>query len=155
MIKLTLLQVFLIWVVGFGAVSLLVRRGVADLVDELRLPRLFKYYAIATPIILMEEALTIEVPYFWGILPMLVVFYIMFLPLYLVQWGTRCSSVLASLLFGAWGCFNEFILVGRVNQLNGAVLVVMVALCFLIYSVMAILPTYYLQAALRRETWFR
>ncbi len=150
MAKLTLSQVFLIWVAGFGTVSLMARHRLTDLVEGLRLPRMMKYYLIATPMILMEEALTIEVPYFWGILPMLVVFYIMFLPLYLIQRVTRCSFVLASLLFGALGCFNEFIFVGRIHQLNGGVLLVMASLCFLIYSVMAILPSYFLQASLKR-----
>jgi hypothetical protein len=151
MARLSLLQVFLIWVAGFGTLSLALRRRVADLVDGLRLPRIIKYLAIATPIILMEEALTIEVPYFWGILPMLVVFQIMFLPLYFIQRVTRCSFVLASLLFGAWGCFNEFILAGRIHQMSGAILLLMVSLCFLIYSVMAILPSYYLGAALKGD----
>jgi hypothetical protein len=150
MARLTLSQVFLIWVAGFGTVSLMARQRLADLVEGLRLPRMIKYYAIATPIILMEEALTMEVPYFRGILPMLAAFYIMFLPLYFIQRVTGCSFVLASLLFGALGCFNEFILVGRIHQLSGGVLLVMGPLCFLIYSVMAILPSYFLQAALRR-----
>ena len=82
---------------------------------------------------------------------MLVVFQIMFLPLYFIQRVTRCSFVLASLLFGAWGCFNEFILAGRIHQLSGAILLLMVSLCFLIYSVMAILPSYYLGAALKGD----
>ena len=64
MARLSLLQVFLIWVAGFGTLSLALRRRVADLVDGTRLPRIIKYLAIATPIILMEEALTIEIPYF-------------------------------------------------------------------------------------------
>lgn len=150
MAKLTLSQVFVIWVAGFGTVSLMARHRLTDLVEGVRLPRMIKYYAIATPIILMEEALTMEVPYFWGILPMLAVFYLMFLPLYLIQRVTRCSFVLASLLFGALGCFNEFIFAGRIHELNGGVLLVMGPLCFLIYGVMAILPSYFLQTALRR-----
>ena len=149
MARLTLSQVFLIWVAGFGTASLMARHRLADLVEGLRLPRIIKYYAIATPIILIEEALTIEVPYFWGILPMLVVFYIMFFLFYLIQRVTRCSFVIASLLFGALGCFNEFIIVGRIHQLNAGVLLIMGSLCFLIYSVMAILPSYFLQVALR------
>jgi len=153
MVRLTLLQVFLIWVSGFGTLSIVARRKVAALAGRAPLPRIVNYYIIATPIILLEEALTIEVPYFWGILPMILVFYIMLFPLYLIQRYTGCSFLLASLLFGAWGCFNEFILVGRISQLGGLVLFVMCVLCFLIYAVMAILPSYYLQVSLKNKTY--
>ena len=147
MVRLTLLQVFLIWVAGFGTVSILARRKVATLASEVRLPCVVKYYIIATPIILLEESLTLEVPYFWGIIPILAAFYVLFLPLYVIQRVTRCSFVFASLLFGAMGCFNEFILVGRIRSLDGPVLLIMCPLCFLIYAVMAIMPSYYLQVS--------
>jgi hypothetical protein len=93
------------------------------------------------------NALTIETPYFWNVVPMVLAFYVMLLPLYLIQRYTRCSFVLASALFGAWGCFNEFILVGRIHEMGGVVLLIMCSLCFLIYAVIAILPTYYVQAS--------
>jgi hypothetical protein len=69
----------------------------------------------------------------------------------------RSSFILASLLFGAMGVFNEFILVGRICVLRErpAVLLILCALCFLIYAVMAIWPTYYLQAAVRKEGAFQ
>ena len=147
--RLTLLEFFLVWVAGFGGLSILVRRRVAAWAGRWRLPRPVIYYALATPIVLAEEALTIEVPYFWGIVPMLAAFYILFLPLYLIQRYTRCSWILASLLFGAWGTFNEFILVGRIRQVDSLpVLAILGGLCFLLYAVMALVPTYYLQASL-------
>lgn len=152
MARLTLLQVFLIWVVGFGGVSILARRKAVALINRIRLPRLAKYYIIATPVILLEEALTIEAPYFWGILPVLAAFYVMFLLLYLIQRYSICSFWMAALLFGALGCFNEFVLVGRMHQLDGWVLFVMFTLCFLIYAVMAILPSYYLQMSIEEQT---
>lgn len=149
--KLTLLQVFLFWVAGFGTASFAARRKVAALAERLPAPRMIKYFVVATPVILLEEAFTIETPYFWGILLMLIAFYIMFFPLYLVQRYSRCSFLLASMLFGSWGCFNEFVLVGRMRELDGPVLLVMCLLCFLIYAVMAVLPSCYLQASLKRS----
>ena len=147
MVKFTLFQVFLIWVIGFGTISLMVRKKFAILVDRFRFPRVVKYYLVAIPIILMEESLTIKVPFFWGILPMLLIFCVHLLPLYLIQRYTRCSFLLSSALFGAWGCFNEFILVGRIHRISGLTLVIMCVLCFLIYAVMAILPAYWLQTS--------
>jgi hypothetical protein len=152
MIRFTLTQVFLFWVLGFGAFALLTRRRAAAIARRTRLPRILAYYLLVTPAILVEEAFTIEVPYFWGILPMIAVFYILFLPLYLVQRFSRCCFILASLLFGAMGVFNEFIVVGRIWALEAApwpVLVILCALCFLIYAVMAIWPTYHLQEAMK------
>ena len=149
MVRFTLTQVFLLWVLGFGTLAWCTRRRVAALARRTHLPRVLNYYLLVTPVILLEEALTIEVPYFWGILPMLLAFYILFLPLYLVQRYSRCSFVLASLLFGAMGCANEFLVVGRIRQVDEwQVLVILNALCFLIYAVMALWPTYYLEAAL-------
>jgi hypothetical protein len=152
MVRFTLAEVFVYWVLGFGAFSLCTRKAVARVARKTRLPRIVSYYLILTPVILIEEALTIEVPYFWGILPMVAVFYIMFLPLYLVQRYGRCSFMLVSLLFGAWGVFNEFILVGRIYALGDLprpVLLVLCVLCFLIYAVMAVWPSYYLQTSLK------
>jgi hypothetical protein len=156
-IRFTLMQVFLFWILGCGALALLTRRRAADIARRTRVPRILAYYLLVTPAILVEEAFTIEVPYFWGILPMILVFYILFFPLYLVQRYSRCSFILASLLFGAMGVFNEFILVGRIYVLRErpAVLLILCALCFLIYAVMAIWPTYYLQAAVRKEGEFQ
>ncbi len=149
MVRFTLTQVFLLWVLGFGTLAWFTRKHVAALARRTHLPRVVNYYLVLTPVILLEEALTIEVPYFWGILPMLLAFYILFLPLYLVQRYSRCSFVLASLLAGAMGCANEFLVVGRVHQVDRwQVLLILNALCFLIYAVMALWPTYYLQSAL-------
>jgi hypothetical protein len=152
--RLLLTQVFLFWVVGFGTLSWLIRKLVARLVSKTGLPRVVNYYILVTPItpiVCLEEALTIEIPYFWGILPRLLAAYILFLPLFLLQRYSRISALAASLLFGAFGCFNEFILVGRINQIdNWLVLTVMLGLCFLIYAIMAWLPSYYLGTTVER-----
>ncbi len=147
-----LLVVFLVWILGFGVFSIAFRKMIARYIAYLNIPVFLKYYLILTPIILLEEALTIEVPYFWGILPMIVVFYIFFLLLYLFQRITRCSWLVLSILCGSLGWVNEFLIVGRIHQVNGLALVILSILCWLIYAVMAILPSAYLQWELNPQT---
>lgn len=137
--------VFVVWVLGFGAFSIATRKIIAQNIARWKLPIIVKYYLILTPIILLEEALTIEVPYFWGILPMIIAFYIIFLPVFLFQRFTRVSFLVTSIVCGGWGWVNEFLFVGRIHQVNGLVLVILSVLGWLIYTVMAILPSAYLQ----------
>ncbi len=141
----SLVVIFIVWVLGFGAFSIASRKGIAKYVAHFNMPRFLKYYLILTPIILLEESLTIEVPYFWGIIPMIVVFYIFFLLLYLFQSLTRCSYVVLSVICGCLGWINEFLIVGRIHQVDGLALGILSVLCWLIYAVMAILPSAYLQ----------
>ncbi len=143
-----LLIIFLVWVLGFGTFSIVFRKTIAKYVIHFNLPVFLKYYLILTPIILLEEALTIEVPYFWGIIPMIVVFYIFFLLLYLIQRSTRCSYLVLSIICGCLGWVNEFLIVGRIYRVDGLALVLLSVLCWLIYAVMAILPSAYLQREL-------
>lgn len=145
MMRHSLTFVFVVWVLGFGMLSLATRNVVARNVARWKLPLIFKYYLILTPIVLLEEALTIEVPYFWGILPILAAFYLFFFLLFLFQRFTRVSFFVTSLIFGGLGWINEFLFVGRIYQISGLALFIMSILCWLIYSVMAILPSAYLQ----------
>jgi len=101
---------------------------------------------------MIEEALTIEVPYFWGIIPMLITFSIYFFLLYLVQRLTRVSDLYMVILSGSLGWFNEFLLVGRIHQMHGLVLVIMSILCWLIYAAMELMPSYYVQKYLKEQT---
>lgn len=149
--RFSLPEIFLVWVVGIGTGSILLKQRIASLARLIPLPCLVMYGIIATPLILLEEALTIEVPYFWGVLPRLAAFYILFLPLYIIQRFTKCSYITASLLFGIGGWINEFLLVGRIHLWTGLVLWLMSLFCFLIYAVLALLPSYYLQEILRRN----
>jgi hypothetical protein len=147
----SLLLVFIIWVVGFGSFSIKARERIAQAASRIKAPIVVKYYLLLLPVILLEEALTIEVPYFWCILPMVVAFYIIFLPIYLFQRFTRCSYLAAAAAAGCLGWVNEFLIVGRINQLQRLTLLVMSILGWLIYAVMAILPAAYLQWELSRE----
>ena len=141
----SLLFVFIVWVCGFGIFSCLARRVIYFQVKRLHLSPLLSYLLILFPIILIEEYLTIEVPYFWGILPMIVTFSIFFLVPYIIQRYLHCPAWLMIILTGVLGWLNEFLLVGRIHQMNGLVLGIMSILCWMIYAVMAILPSTYLQ----------
>ncbi|MBI5723084.1 MAG: hypothetical protein HZA50_03920 [Planctomycetes bacterium] len=142
-----LLLVFVVWVLGFGTFSIVSRKVVATTVARFHAPKIVNYYLILTPIILLEEALNIEVPYFWGIIPIIFSFYICtFLPIYIFQRLTRSSWLVTSAVCGFLGWINEFLLGGRIHHVNnGLVLAVLGILCWLIYAVMAILPSAYLQ----------
>ena len=149
--RLSLSQVCAIWVLGFGLLSLVAMKRIATWLNRVRLPIVVKYYLLVIPIVLLEEVLTIEVPYFWGVLPILLAFCLFFLILYLFQRVTRCHWIVASGVFGLLGWVNEFLLVGRISQMDVVTLIVMSGLCVFIYAVMAILPSYYLQWALRER----
>lgn len=148
-----LTYVFLFWVLGFGKLSYIIKHKIAEFFLKSKLPRLVNYLLILTPIVLIEEALTIETPYFWGIIPMLIVFYLFFGLLYLIQKYTKLDYIKTSLICGVLGWINEFILVGRINHpdMNGFILIIMSVLCILIYAVMAILPSYYIQKTFSKK----
>ena len=143
--------IFLAWVIGFGACAFLVRERLCQALLNKNVPLLVGYYSLVLPIILIEESLTIEVPYFWGILPMVITFSIYFFLLYLVQRTTKVSSWQIIILCGSLGWVNEFLLVGHIHQMNGLVLGIMSILCWLIYAVMEILPSYYVQKYLKEQ----
>ena len=150
--RFTLTQVFLFWVLGFGSLFWFLRKPISRWLGKFSLPHIVNYYSILLPVILLEEAFTIEVPYFWGILPIILAFYIMVFPVYLLQRWLRFPFWVSCIVMGCWGCFNEFILVGRIKYIdNGLVLLILVTLCFFIYAVMLILPSYYLEGRLRNE----
>ena len=58
--------IFLAWVIGFGACAFLVRERLCQALLNKNVPLLVGYYSLVLPIILIEESLTIEVPYFLG-----------------------------------------------------------------------------------------
>ena len=143
--------IFLAWVIGFGTCAFLVRERLCQALLNKNVPLLVGYYSLVLPIILIEEALTIEVPYFWGILPMIITFSIYFFLLYLVQRATKASSWQMIILCGTLGWVNEFLIVGRIHQMSGLILGIMSILCWLIYAVMEILPSYYVQKYLKER----
>jgi hypothetical protein len=137
--------VFIVWVVGFGLFSILTRTQISRMLLKVGLPVIAGYYILLLPIIMIEESLTIEVPYFWGIVPMLITFSIFFLLLFIIQKLFTAKSMLMVCLCGTLGWVNEFLVVGRIHQMGGLILVIMSILCWLIYAVMEILPATYVQ----------
>jgi hypothetical protein len=120
-----LLRVVIIWIIGFGTISILIKERVSKKLIELGIPLPAGYYLLVTPIILMEEALTIEGPYFWGILPMILAFYSFFLILFIIQRVGRIDNWIMVAISGTLGWINEFLIVGRINQMDGPVLLIM------------------------------
>ena len=51
---------------------------------------------------------------------------------------------------GLIGWFNEFMIVGRINQLEPPAIILLTILVIPIYAVIAIAPTYYLQHKIKR-----
>jgi hypothetical protein len=149
-----LIIVFLVWVVGFGGLSIAVRGRLGRAMRGWPVWPIVAYFALVVPIVLVEEALTVEEPYFPFVFQVtLPAFCIMFLGLYALQRLLRFNEWVAAGLFGVWGWVNEFLLVGRIGHpsMEGAVLVVMSVLCVLIYAVMALLPAAVLRIRLATE----
>ena len=147
MVQRSLTWIVLVWVLGVGALSVALKDKVASIVVGLRIPVLVGYYLLVTPLILIEEALTIQVPYFWGIVPMIGAFYLLFLALLGIQRLLGLGWLATSGVCGLLGWVNEFLVVGRIHQISAGVLLAMSLLCVAIYSVMAIVPAAYLHAA--------
>jgi hypothetical protein len=140
----SLTAVFFYWVVGFGFLFLLVRDKTASFFHRVKAPLLLRYYLILTPVALVEEAFTIQNPYFWGILPIMISFYIYYLVIFIIQKTTRVHWLAMCLINGLLGWINEFLLGGMIHKVPGLALLVMSPLCILIYAVMTILPAYWL-----------
>lgn len=151
MSQFTLTQVFLIWIVGFGMLSYVLKNKVSEIFLKSKLPEIINYYIILTPLVLIEEFLTCETqPYLSCIKITLPAFYILFIFLYLIQRYSKLNYVAVSFVFGLIGWFNEFIIVGRINKLSPPIIILFTALVISIYAVIAILPSYYLEKSLNR-----
>ncbi len=151
MSQFSLTQVFLIWIVGFGMLSYVLKNKVSEIFLKSKLPEIINYYIILTPLVLIEEFLTCETqPYLSCIKITLPAFYILFIFLYLIQRYSKLNYVAVSFVFGLIGWFNEFIIVGRINKLSPPIIILFTALVISIYAVIAILPSYYLEKSLNR-----
>lgn len=139
--------VFLVWVLGFGSISIFARNRITRFLLNSKSPFIISYFVLIIPIVLIEKSLTIEVPYFWGIIPMVIIFSIYFLLLLIIQKIFHFGFILMVVISGFLGWINEFLLVGRIHQMSGLVLVIMSVLCWLIYAVMEILPATLVQNA--------
>jgi len=150
MSEFTLEQVILIWIVGFGTLSYLSRKRVAEVFLKSRLPRIVNYYIILTPLVLVEEYLTCEIqPYLSCIQVTLIAFYILFILPYFIQRFIKLSYARTSILFGLIGWVNEFLVVGRIYKLPVPITILFSVLVVPIYGVLAILPSYYLERTMK------
>ncbi len=153
--KFSLTQVFLLWIIGFGIFSITMRKIVARVFLKSKLPRIINYYIILTPLVLIEEYLTCEIPFFSCIKTTLIAFYLFFIALYVIQKLIKMSYIKTSLLFGCIGWFNEFILVGRIEVLTLPQAILFTVLVILIYGVVAILPSYYLEQTFNSDSHYK
>ena len=149
MVNLTLTQVFLVWVVGFGFLTYLIKNKVVSFFNSAGIPRFLSYLIIILPLVLVEEFLTCETPFLSCIQITVPVFYIMFLMIYLVEKIFKLKHIALAIIFAIMGWINEFILVGRINQLDLVVLILFSVLNSLIYGVIALVPSYYLEKSRR------
>lgn len=142
---LTLMQVFILWIVGVGSISYYIKDTIARVFSQSKLPRIVAYYSIATPLILIEEFLTCETPFFTCIQTTLPAFYIFFLILFGIQIFFNLSYLRSSIIFGMLGWVNEFIFVGRIYELSIPHIVLFTILVIPIYAIVALIPSNYLQ----------
>lgn len=140
----TLTQVFLFWVVGFGLLFLWSRKRIAGLFQRMQGAHILRYYLILTPVILLEEAFTIQGPYFSEIVPIVISFYIYYLVIFIIQKVTKFHWLIICLINGILGWVSEFLLNGMIHEVSLPALIVMSPLCVLIYAVMTILPAFWL-----------
>jgi hypothetical protein len=145
----SLVTVFFIWVCGFSVLFYLFRDHVVRFFSRSPFPVPVNYYIILTPLVLVEEFLTCETPFFSCIRITLFAFWLFFLLLLIIQYYSRISWQHLVILAGTLGWVNEFILVGRlyVFAISVPVAIIVSVLCIMIYSVLALFPAYYLDTA--------
>ena len=143
-----LLVIIAVWIIGFGLITFLGRKMIAwPFVHLSPLPKIINYFIILTPFVIVEEYLTCEIPFqqcirftIWG-------FWIMFLILFLIHRFAGVPAIMACVIFGAMGWVNEFIIWKRLFIYSPAEIVIASIVAFLIYFVLAIPPSYYLEEA--------
>jgi len=146
-LNLTLTQVLVLWVAGFGALSLAVRERVVRFVRMFSAPRFVLYCALVLPLVLVEERLTCETQYVSCISVTIPAFMALFAALYGIDRLFHPRAAVLIMVFGAIGWANEFIAVGRVFSLSSMQVLVLSPLAFAIYAVLAIIPVHYLVAS--------
>jgi len=147
-----LLVVIIIWIIGIGKFSWKYKESVAEFVVR-RSPfrPIINYYLLITPLVMFEEFLTCETPYPACIPVTLPAFYILFFGLYVAMKRFKLDGRKATIYFGLFGWFNEFILVGRLFRYTFFENIVLGILVMPIYAVLAIIPTHYLEKSKGRE----
>lgn len=148
----SLTAVFLLWVCGISVLFLLIRDRVCAVLLRSPLPVIVNYYLLLTPLVLAEEYLTCELPYFSCIRVTLIVFWLFFGFLFLIRHYLRVSWPMLVIIAGVLGWICEFAGVGRwyVFAISVPIGIILSVLCMLIYAALALFPAYYLEAAGRQ-----
>ena len=135
---------------GFGLFSYYFKDKISNLFLSSKLPIILNYFILIFPLVLIEEYLTCETPFFSCVLVTVPAFYFFFILLYFIQVWKKLSYMQASILFGFVGWFNEFILVGRIFDLGLLHIIVFTILVIPIYSILAIIPSHYIEKTFRK-----
>ncbi|MFA6022782.1 MAG: hypothetical protein WC781_01715 [Candidatus Pacearchaeota archaeon] len=151
-----LLVVIIGWILVFGGIFLAFKKKLTNKLVNNRLPKIVNYFILAIPITLIEEFFTCEIGYPMCVAVIVPIFLAVFLVLFAIQYFTKLNYLICSSLMAIFGLFNEFILAGRINRPDYAVFtplqwVLLAIITLLIYFVMAIVPTYYLQRKQRNQ----
>jgi hypothetical protein len=143
-----ILPSFIVFVIGIGTLSLLSKERVSQwAIRHSSFSPLVNFLLLASPLIIIEESFTCEIDPF---LPFCIaktypIFIVLLLVPYALQKFTKISWRTNVVLFGLLGWFAEFILAGRINQAIPVPILILLSLWVIpIYSVISLLPLYYL-----------
>ncbi len=148
-----LLFIVIGWIFIFGGIFFFFKKKLTDKLANNSLPKILNYFIIAVPVTLIEEFFTCEIGYPMCAAFIVPIFLAVFLVLFALQYFTKLNYLVYSFLFALFGLFNEFIIVGRINTYTDFTIaqwILLAIITLLIYFVMAILPTYYLQRKLEK-----
>ena len=148
-----LLIIIIGWIFIFGGIFLFFKKKLTNKLANNSLPIIANYFIIAIPVTLIEEFFTCEIGYPMCTAVIVPVFLAVFLVLFVLQYFTKLNYLIYSSLFALFGLFNEFIVVGRIKMYTDFTIaqwILLAIITLLIYFVMAILPTYYLQRKLKK-----
>lgn len=144
-------QIVFIWIIGGGILSWLLKDIIVAKLQSLAWRRLAKFYLIVIPLILIEEFLTCETPYLSCLKITLPAFCFLLLFVYWIGIFTRMPYWLTTILFGLFGWYDEFILVGRLYRYPSNITLILTPITILIYMLLAFLPSYYLSKTRARD----
>lgn len=140
---------FLVWIILYGLLVWKFKNPIVEFVRRrFKLPVLLNYLILTTPIIIVEEWFTCEIPYNSCIKITLPAFWLLFLISYLVQKIFKLHWLRASIVFAVIGLINEMIVVGRINVYDPGTALVASVISLVVYGLMAVIPASYLASNL-------
>ncbi|MBS3092680.1 hypothetical protein J4466_04650 [Candidatus Pacearchaeota archaeon] len=144
------------WIFIFGGIFFFFKQKLTNNLANNSLPKIINYFIIALPVTLIEEFFTCEIGYLMCLGVIVPIFLGVFFILFFIQYFTKLNYLVYSSLFALFGLFNEFIIVDRIHNplyanFTMAQWILLAIITLLIYFVMAILPTYYLQRKLKKQ----